>query len=451
MADSPTHYQQLLRLSLPILITQICQMGMGVADTLMTGRFATRDLAAVGIGTGIWIPLLLLIIGIMTALTASAAQLHGQKNYHQTGHVFRQAFWVSLCLGLFSFLVLRQMQWLLELLAVSSELQPLAMDYLNALSWGAAGTSLFFLLRHLNEGLGNTLPVMLISIIGVIINIILNYFLIFGSAWLPPLGAEGAGWATAITQWLMALGLWLYVLYTPLFRKFNLWQASWRIDSAEIRQLFQTGIPIGIAFFIEGSIFSIISLFLAPLGNAVVAAHQITLNIASMLFMLPLSFSQGVTILTGYAYGARHYPALRQTLVAGYQINLGIAAASMLLIFNYSAELVALYSTQQDVVQTAVGLLFFVALFQIPDALQLTSGSALRGLKDTRVPMLFAVFSFWICGFPLGYILAFTPVISLPLGAAGFWMAFVLALSVSAALLGVRLFKRLKIIRQQLS
>jgi len=272
-------------------------MAMGVADTVMSGRSSTEDLAAVAIGAGIWLPLFLFMAGVLTAITPTVAQLNGEENYQRIGHIIRQSIWIALCLGLVAFILLQNIAPLLIFMQVQIDIRAIIIAYLNAVSWGVPGVAFFLILRYLNEGMANTLPIMIVGLIGLLINIFINYLLIFGHWGFSPMGGVGAGWATAITHWLMVIILIAYIFKSSFFNSAQLFINDLIPDINEIFQLLKLGTPIGIAFFVEGSIFSIISLFIASLGTIIVAAQQVALNIASLLFMFPLSFSMGVTIL----------------------------------------------------------------------------------------------------------------------------------------------------------
>jgi len=423
---------------------QFSQMAMGVADTVMSGRASTEDLAAVAIGAGIWIPLFLLMAGILTAITPTVAQLNGEKNLPQIGHIIRQSLWIAISLGILGFILLQSISPLLALMQVQTVIRPIIIGYLNAVSWGVPGITFFLVLRYLNEGMANTVPIMLVGLIGLIINIFLNYLLIFGHWGFPALGGIGAGWATAITQWLMVIMLLFYVFQTPFFNPIQLFKNDLKPDLNELKQLIKLGIPIGISFFVEGSIFSVIALFIASLGTIIVAAHQIALSVSSLLFIVPLSISMGVTILVAQARGSNNHPELLQTIKTGYLVNISLAFFTASIILTNAYAIAHLYTENAQVIQLASQLMIFAALYQISDAIHLCSGGALRGLKDTAIPMLLSIISFWIIGFPLGYILGLTDLLNTTLGAMGFWIGLLTGLSISAILLSSRLYFQIK-------
>lgn len=429
----------LVSLALPVIATQFSQMAMGVVDTIMSGHASAADLAAVAIGSSIWIPLMLLIGGILTAITPTVAHFCGAQQFHNIGHTIRQSVWIALILSFMGFLALISTYDLFIFMAVEADILPIASGYLHAIAWGMPAITGFFILRYMNEGMANIIPIMLTGIIGLVVNIISNYILIFGHFGAPQLGGIGAGWATAITQWVMLLCLLCYVLFSKKFISVRLFKGSLRPHFSELSKLLKLGIPIGIAFFVEGSIFSIIALFLASFGVVTVAAHQIALSFSSLIFILPLSLSISLTIQVGQQSGAQHWQNVRDTIKAGYAISLSLSAIAALLIINFSATIPGLYSNNIQVIELAGNLMIFTALYQFSDGIQLCSAGSLRGMKDTAVPMLLSIIAYWFIGFPLGYILALTDIISEPMAAKGFWIGLLIGLTLSAILMTIRL------------
>lgn len=436
---------ELLLLAAPVIATQFSQMAMGVADTLMAGHASAADLAAVAVGSSIWIPLILFIGGILTAITPTVAQYCGAGQAHRIAHSIRQSFWIGLCLSILGFYILYVIHDLFVFMAVDAQILPIATAYLKAIAWGMPAIAGFLILRYLNEGMANIIPIMLIGIFGLLINIISNYILIFGHFGAPQLGGEGAGWATTISHWAMFISLFVYIIKSPKFHSIKLLQADLRPHIDEIWTLIKLGLPIGIAFFVEGSIFSIIALFLASMGVITVAAHQIALNFSSLIFILPLSLSISLTIQVGHRIGARQFQQARDTIKAGYLISLTIALVAAFLIINYAPDIAALYTSNPDVVHLASSLMIFTALYQFSDGIQLCSAGSLRGLKDTTIPMLLSIISYWVIGFPLGYVLALTDILTDAMGAKGFWIGLLTGLSLSALFLTFRVYTRKEI------
>ncbi len=204
---------------------------------------------------------------------------------------------------------------------------------------------------------------------------------------------------------------------------------------------------MGITFFVEGSIFSVIALFLASMGIVTIAANQIALNFSSLVFILPLSLSISLTIQVGQHTGAGQYQQARDTIKAGYLLSIIISMISALIIVNFAADIAALYTDNIQVIELASTLMLFTALYQFSDGIQLCSAGSLRGIKDTAVPMLLSIISYWVIGFPLGYTLALTDTITSPMGAQGFWIGLLVGLTFSAVLMTLRLYSRIRQVR----
>lgn len=431
----------LLALATPVIATQFSQMAMGVVDTVMSGHASAVDLAAVAVGSSIWIPLILLIGGILTAITPTVAHFCGAKQYSRIGHAIRQSVWVGIFLSLLGFTVLFSIYDLFVFMDVSPPILPIATGYLQAIAWGMPAIVGFFILRYLNEGMANILPVMIIGFLGLLVNVISNYILIFGHFGAPALGGVGAGWATTITHWIMCFCLLIYLFKSKKFAHIKLFEMDMMPHINELKKFLTLGIPIGITFFVEGSIFSIIALFLASMGVVTVAAHQIALSFSSLIFILPLSLSISLTIQVGHQMGAQQYLQMRDTIKAGYLISLSVSVIAAVLIINYSSGIAALYTDNIDVINLASSLMIFTALYQFSDGIQLCSAGSLRGLKDTTIPMFLSIVAYWIIGFPLGYMLALTDIITDAMGAKGFWIGLLSGLSISAVFMSWRLYK----------
>ncbi len=431
--------KKLLSLAFPIIATQFSQMAMGFIDTIMAGHASTADLAGVAVGSSIWIPCFLFMAGILTAITPTVAQYRGAQQFQQAAHSVRQSVWLGLMLSLLGYICLTSALPILLFMQVEATLVPITNGYLQAIAWGMPAIAGFLILRYLNEGMGNIIPVMFTGILGLGINIISNYILIFGHFGAPALGGIGAGWATTITHWCMFLVLIIYVYRSRKFIPLKLFKGDIVPHVQELSALLKLGLPIGIALFVEGSIFSVIALLIASLGVIIVASHQIALNFSSLLFISPLSISMALTIQVGHAIGAKQYQQALDTIKAGYWVNLTTAVIAAVLIINFAQQIAQWYSEDQQVIQLASSLMLFAALYQVSDGIQLSASGSLRGLKDTAIPMLFSIFAYWAIGLPLGYILGLTDWLTPPMAAQGFWIGLISGLSVSAILLSLRL------------
>jgi len=425
----------------PILIAQLAQMANGVIDTIMAGHYSPKDLAAVGIGSSLWMPILLFFFGVLSALQPSIAGYLGARQEGRIIPTTWQGLYIGLASALLMILALIGAGELLPLLRLEPTTAGITQGYLQAFVWGVPPLLLITALRGLTDGLGHTRVIMAVSLLGTLLNLPLNYVLIYGKLGLPALGGVGCGWATALSNGLAALVMLIYLNRSRRYRNFHLldgWVAPrWN----DIASLLRLGLPIGASMFVEVSIFAVIALFLAPLGPTVVAGHQVVLNIVSVVFMLPLSLGMALTLRVSFLIGAGQPEVARRLARTTLLLALGIAGVYMPFLLFGRDWLVALYTSDPGVREVATQLLIFGAIFQLADVLQVTAISALRGYRDTRVPLIIMLVSFWGLCLPLGYALTFTDWLGLTLGAPGFWLALTFGLSCAGVLLIARLWR----------
>ena len=432
---------RLLKLTGPILLAQLSQTSMGFVDTVMAGRVGPVDLAAVAVGSSLFFPIYLFLVGLQTAVTPLAAQAHGRRDSADIFRSFQQGAVVGLLCGLLTMVFIWQLSPLFVLLEISPEIANPAGEYLFAISCGMPFAGVFLALRSGGEGVSLTRLSMIAGFVGLAVNIVANYLLIFGKLGLPAMGGVGCGWATSISMVAMMVVMALLlqkgrvVAIAALFR---------RIDGSLLRslgQFFALGVPIGLSLFVECSIFAIISLLLARFGPEVVSAHQIALNFASLLFMIPLSLSMALSIRVGFSIGRKQPLRMKIIVQAGLLLALCCACITCIFIMTCADGIAFLYTKETLVREGAAHLLFFAALFQLSDAVQVNCAGALRGCKDTKVPMLLMVLAYWGIGLPVGYAMGILGYGPMEPGAAGFWIGLICGLTVSALLQGIRLIK----------
>ncbi|WP_151704634.1 MATE family efflux transporter [Nitrincola alkalilacustris] len=429
----------ILHLAWPIVIAQLAQHSIGFVDTLMAARAGAEDLAAIALGTSIWIPVFLALSGILMATTPLVAHLVGANKTQDTPNTLHQGLWIALVLGLIALLILNNTDPLLALLSLEPSLQDKTRRYLEAISLGFPALLLFQVIRSYCEGFGKTRPVMKIAIIGLLCNIPLNYVLIFGKFGFPELGGVGCGWASAIVMWIILLCGSGYLHKSPSFAPLKLWQRWQKPQFGAVLSFLRLGTPIGFALLIEASMFCVIALLLAKLGDIVLAAHQITISFTGMVFMLPLSIAISLTIRVGQLSGAGQAAAARYAAFTGIQITLLFALISTTLTLLFARGIARLYTPDIEILDLAASLLVIAALFQLSDAIQVSAAGALRGYKDTSIPLILVFISFWVIGLPVGYLLSLTDILVPAMGPAGFWYGLVIGLSAGAVLLMTRL------------
>ncbi|MCZ6644037.1 MAG: MATE family efflux transporter, partial [Gammaproteobacteria bacterium] len=392
---------QLTRLALPMILTQLSQMGMGVADTIMAGRVSAADLAGVALGGNLFWPVLLLISGIIMSITPSVSQLHGAGRQKEAGKVVQQALWIAAVGGGLLMVVLRNVEPIYHLIGVDPLAIPISVAYLEALSWGLLPLLGYFAMRYLCEGMSWALPAMLIAFSGLLMKIPLNYLFIYGGFGIPAMGGEGCGWSSAIVMWYELIAISLVVTFSRIkvagvFTHFSM------PDFAEISRIVRLGLPIGTTMFLEFSMFSVVTLLIGRLGVDAVAAHQIASNVGGMTFMVPLALGMAASIRVGFNVGSDDLPGARLSGWVAIYVSLVFAAVAAVVVFFSRDFIASLYSTELPVLILAVDLLLFIVVYQFFDDAQVTAMGALRGFKDTRTPMWVAIVAYWFIGLPIG-------------------------------------------------
>jgi MATE family multidrug resistance protein len=417
---------------------QLAQTAMGFVDTVMAGNVSPQDLAAVAVGFSIWVPLMLFLNGILLAITPLTARYHGAGEHKPITAIVQQGLWLALGLGALGWFILQQAHLTFPFMQVEPEIAIIATGYLEGIAWALPAAAIYQVFRSFNEGLGNTRVALMIGIVALLINIPANYVFIYGGFGIEPMGAVGCGWATALVSWFMAISIALYSVFHPHFKQYHLAKVT-TPKVSYWRDILRLGVPMGLAIFVEVTLFCIIALLIARLGATTLAAHQIALNITSLIFMLPLSLSIAMTIRVGHLLGANKPDEAQFSSIVGISIGLIIAFLCATMIYLGSNTITHLY-TQDIAVQTlASSLLVFAAIYQFSDAIQVGAAGALRGYKDTLIPLILTLISFWFIGLGVGYTLGLTDLWGAPMGPKGFWIGMVAGLTCASVLMIWRL------------
>lgn len=443
--NHPAEIVRTLQLAMPVVVGMVASFSMNFVDTLMAGRLPDKEIALAGIATGgaIWSAVLMFVLGVLMALQPVVAQLDGSGNRSEGGAVARQGMWIALAVSLPFVLVLLSGGLMLQWMAVGNDIVPTAVKYMSALSWGAPAICLLLMLRFFSEGSGHTRPTMYMGLLGIVLNVPLNYVLMFGKLGFPELGAQGCGYATSLVIWAQLAMMFFYVRWHGHFREFELFKHWDWPQWLQISRLLKIGLPIGTGIFVEGSLFIGAALLIARLGALPASAHLIAINFSALMFMVPLGLASAVTTRVGNALGRGEPEAARYAGMIGVVMVLftqTISASIMLLIPEL---IVRIYTNDAAITAIAVSLLFYSAIFQYADGIQICAAAALRGLKDTLVPMYINIISFFLVGLSVGYYLTFNR----EMGPAGMWIGMIVGLTFGAILLmGRFLFKSNRLI-----
>ncbi|HBV89274.1 MAG TPA: MATE family efflux transporter [Desulfosporosinus sp.] len=422
-------FRQLLSILWPILIAQVTMFSMNFFDTVMSGQASTSDLAGVAIGSSIWVPLGAGLGGIFVAVTPIVAQLIGARRNEDIAFKVIQGVYLALVIsGLVIVGGTLALDPILSLMGLEDSVLRISRHYLLALACGVPALFIYQVLRSFIDALGKTRVTMMIAVLSLPINVCLNYIFIFGKLGFPNLGGVGAGVASALTYWFMLLITLTIILRQESFASYQVFRYLYSISLKEWKEQLKIGLPIGFAIFVETSIFAVVALLMSTFNTVTIAAHQVAMNFATLLYMVPLSISSALTIVVGFEVGAKRPRDARQYSYLGMGMSLGMACicASVLLLF--SEQVASLYSREVAVIQMAQHFLIYALFFQLSDAIAAPIQGALRGYKDVNVTFLMACISYWVIGLPSGYYMAnYTT-----LGATGYWIGLVLGLAVSA-------------------
>ncbi|WP_200286945.1 MATE family efflux transporter [Pantoea ananatis] len=431
-----TEARQLLALAIPVILAQVAQTAMGFVDTIMAGAVSATDMAAVAVGTSIWLPAILFGHGVLLALTPTIAQLNGSGRRERIAEQLRQGFWLAFFLSLLIMLVLwnagyviRSMHDIDPLLAEKAE------GYLHALLFGAPGYLFFQVMRNQCEGLSKTKPAMVLGFLGLMLNIPLNYIFIYGHFGMPALGGVGCGVATASVYWAMFFCMRFWVRRMRSMRDIRV-ESRWSAPSRVILQrLTGLGLPVALALFFEVTLFAVVALLVSPLGIVNVAGHQIALNFSSLMFVLPLSLGVAATIRVGYRLGQGSTEQARVAAWTAQGVGVSMAVITAIFTVTFRHQIARLYNDNPAVVTLAAQLMMLAAIYQISDSIQVIGSGILRGYKDTRSIFFITFIAYWLLGLPSGYILALTDWVVPRMGPAGFWCGFIVGLTSAAVMM----------------
>lgn len=434
-----------LRLAAPVVAAQLAQISMGFVDTVMVGRLGQEALAGVALGNTTFFFCLIVCLGVIQAVGPMVSQAYGAGAHAPIERSVRQGLWLGVVLAVPAVLLLWNVAPVLRAIGQPESAVVGAQGYLRAIAGGFLPALWFMALRSFVEGLARPLPVTIITFGGVALNVGANYVLMFGAWKVPALGLVGTGWASTIVFWFLFLALALFVVRVEPFARYRIFRGLRTPDLAYFRELVRIGWPIGVSSGIESGLFVITALLMGMLGTTPLAAHQIALQCAAFTFMVPLGVGIAGSVRVGQAAGRGQAAAARRAGYAAMALAGSFMLGAAVLFWTAPAFIVGLYIDASvpgnaDVAALAVTLLGIAAVFQVFDGVQVAAMGALRGLKDTRVPMLIAFATYWGVGLSTGYVLGF----ALGWGPEGLWWGLVVGLAAAALLLGGRFRRRVR-------
>jgi len=427
-------------LAWPVLVAQLAVMAYSVIDTMMAGRYATDDLAAVGIGASIYFSVFVALMGVLLAVTPTVAQLQGAGLHGEIGEQVRQAMWLAVALAVVSVIVYSHPEPLLEMSEAPPTVAAKVRAYLAIAAWGAPAGLAFRLFASYTMAVSLTRVIMTLNLLGLTLKVPLNWMFMFGHWGAPEMGAAGCALSTTLINWTICILAWMWAgtagKYRP-HRVFARWSwPRWR----DQRQLITLGTPIGGTFLVDVTAFTFMALFVARLGAVNSAAHQIAANVAAVMYMLPLATGNAVGVLVGQAIGARRLALARSTGLTGMAVALGLAVVAALALAVAASAVADSYTIDPDVRAVASRLLMLVGGYHVFDSTSAVAVNALRGYKRAVVPFLVNVVGLWAVGLGGGYVIGLTDVLPLsalglatPLGVPGFWIGAIAGMAVAAS------------------
>lgn len=432
-----THYSINLKLALPVMIGQLGHILVGVGDSIMVGQLGTVPLAAAALGNSLFGIFMVFGIGVTFGITPLIAQADGRRNKHLQALVLHHGFWVNLLVSFLLFISIVAMGPLLPFLKQDADVVNLTLPYLNIISVSVVPLIMFMTFKQFAEGLSDTRMAMFIIVGCNLVNIGLNYLLIYGNWGFPELGLNGAGWATLVARVLMVITMWIYVYKSRKFAALNLTVFHRNFRRRIVGKLLSLGIPSGLQYIFEVSAFSMAAIFAGMISATALAAHHIAINIASVSYMAVTGIGAAATVRVGNQMGRKDPDTLKQAANSIFVMGLVWMAAAGAVIYLFRAQLAGFYSQDPAVLLLAGQMLIVVVLFQISDGLQAVALGALRGFQDVKIPTTITFVAYWVLTMPVAYVLSqHTPV-----GVMGIWYALAGGLSLSAALLVVRFYR----------
>lgn len=429
--------RDLARLAVPVTLVQVGLMAMGVVDTMMVGRVSAEAIGAVALGTVYLYGLSAFGLGLLMALDPVVAQAVGARDQPAVARGVQRGLVLAAGLSVVTAFALWPVRPVLLALGQKPEVVALATPYIQ---WQIPSLAAFFgfvVLRQSLQAMGRMRPIVTMMIGANLLNAALNWVLIFGHLGVPALGVTGAAIATSLGRYAMAGGL-LVLAWRELRPVLSPWRPE-SLERAPLVRMVRLGAPIGTTVFLEFSVFGAVSLLMGTIGAVAIAAHQIAINIASLTFMVPLGVSSAASVLVGQAVGAGDAQQARRSGVAALAAGVGFMAFSALMLTLFPGPLARAYTHDPAVIGFAMQLIPLAGFFQVFDGTQVVSIGVLRGVGDTRTPMIVNLLGYWLVGLPVSLWLGFRT----PLGAPGLWWGLVLGLAVVAMVLLVRVRRRL--------
>jgi len=437
------HYlEKILRLAIPLIIANLSMIGMGVIDTIMAGQASAEDLAGLAIGGNIWLVMEIAVYGVILAITPRIARFYGANNKTEITIEAQQSLILAGFLGIISMIILFAAIPFIPFLGSNTEVTHIAQSYTEIIAYSLPICGVLWALYSLLEGHGLMRFIMLSSLVAVTLNLIFDYIFVFGKFGFPALGAIGCAWTTTIIYWLWGMSAIIYVCRHKTLKQYQIFNRWPGIILTRWRAILSLGLPISLAILAEEGFFSFSALLIAPLGTEPLGAHQITIQIVSLVLMFGLGIGQATAIYVAKGIGENQSNTVKDTIKAGFKLVALFGIVVGLLVFIFRSNLPSLFTQDSNVILISTAIMFFAPLYLIFDILQVWAAQSLRGFEDTKIPMIIQINSYWVIGFPLGYSLGNTDFWGANYGVYGFWIGILSGICIGGTLLCLRLYNK---------
>ena len=429
-----------LSLFLPLFMGQLAATSMGVVDTVMAGAAGTLELSGVAIGSSIFWPSELFVVGMALAIHPLIANLVGNGQLYKVALRMQVATVCTLaCAAIIGVIIMLVPLVYRMFPSVDQDMVNIGHGYLIAVGLAMPGFAMFNVLRAYWEGLGKTGPTLMFGCMALVLNIPLNYIFIFGHLGMPALGGVGCGVATALSIYFTVIGMLFYVKKSPAFSKVRIYQKWEPMSWSQCWSFLKLSLPLGIAGMIETLCFSLVAIMLSPFGPVVVASHTIAMNVSGLLAIVPIALSSTASIEVGEAMGTNSWSHARKRALSSTSLAVAFYVIGASVLFFMGEQIAALYSDDAEVLLLTPVLMMYCVVFFFPETLQVMAIGILRGFKDSRTIFLITIVAYWIVGMPIGYSLGYGYLGDALEGAEGFWLGFIFSLTCASVLLGGRL------------
>ena len=422
------YYKRNLKVAVPVMLSQFGQVMVSQVDNMMVGMVGTVELAAAAFANSVFVIVMVIGMGFSFGLTPLVGHAWSSKDYHKSGKLLRNSFFTNTLLALVLSVIMIIASFFFDQMGQDKEVVALAIPYYLLLVISFLPFLWFFTFKQFAEGMGNTMNAMIITLVANVINIVLNYVLIFGKWGSEAYGLNGAGYATLISRIIMPIAFFFVFRYRKVFWRY--WVYAWHssIEKASVLKLIKVGTPISMQMLLEVTAFALTAIMAGWIGVIPLAAHQIAIGLSSVTFMIVTGISSGTTIRISHQYSQGDYLGLKRAANASFHLVLLFMSFTALSFILFRHDLPLLYSHDEEVIRYSAQLLIMAAIFQLFDGMQVVTLGVLRGLADVKHAMIYSFISYILISLPLGYVFAFT----LNWGVIGLWVGIIAGLATAS-------------------